>query len=161
MYGKLPSYSANFLGGRIDRVRVFWVGGGGASGAASTRLAAPTTRRRFIGFFAELREALRLLVLALLRDLSAVAASRCCFLRALSAASSAARAFLSSRRTSAAYCRATFAASCCCFLYKLSAALRSLSRAFWSCCCSASSLFMASRARASRIFLGDHKTAPP
>lgn len=44
MYAKLPSYSANFLGGRIDRVRVFWVGAAEAAGAASARLAAPTTR---------------------------------------------------------------------------------------------------------------------
>ena len=65
MYAKLPSYSANLLGGCIDRVRVFWVGGRGASGAASTRLAAPTTRRRFVEIFVELLEALSLLVLAL------------------------------------------------------------------------------------------------
>ena len=82
MYAKLPRYSDNFLGGRIDRVRVFWVGAAGAAGAASARLAAPTTRRRFVELFAALCEAFRLRLFGVLRDFCEVAASRCSFLSA-------------------------------------------------------------------------------
>jgi hypothetical protein len=161
MYAKLPSYSDNFLGGRIDRVRVFWVGAAGAAGAASARLAAPTTRRRFVGLFAALCEAFRLRLFGVLRDFCEVSASRCSFLSARAAASSSAFAFLSSRRSSAARCRSARAACCCCFYYNFEASLNSLSRAFWSCCCSASSCSAALRSRCLCNILGLHHTAPP
>jgi hypothetical protein len=67
MYAKHSVYSEYLIGARIDRVRVFLGGAGVALGAASIRLAAPTTRRRFVGFFAALRETFRLLVFALSR----------------------------------------------------------------------------------------------
>lgn len=60
MYAKLSIYSEYFLGGRIERVRVDLCGGDAGGGAASARLATPTTRRRFVGFFAALCEAFRL-----------------------------------------------------------------------------------------------------
>jgi hypothetical protein len=60
MYAKLSIYLEYFLGSRIERVRVDLRGGDAGGGAASARLAALTTRRRFVGFFAALCEAFRL-----------------------------------------------------------------------------------------------------
>jgi hypothetical protein len=64
MYAKLSIYSEYFLGSRTERVRVDLVGGDAGGGAASARLAAPTTRRRFVRILSALCEAFRCVFLA-------------------------------------------------------------------------------------------------
>ena len=112
----------------MGRPRALVLCGGCGSGDGSlTPLSAPTTRRFFVDFGAALREAARLPFFGVSRDFCEVAASRCCFLSARAAASSAALASRSSAARSLAIFCTAFASSAIFFESSVAAALSSLS----------------------------------
>ena len=69
---------------------VVLAGGDEGGGATGSPTAASASRRRFVGFFAALRKAVRLPLLSVSRDFCAAAVARSCCFRSFAATRSAA-----------------------------------------------------------------------